>query len=171
MQQRGQELDSFEELVEKAVDAKAKVALRPLCYARRTNQYCFCGSWPSAAKSNTQDSQWKTQRLRNLNSGLRNQKPQFFSAPTALRLLSRLERRKKRKTSNIKTKSLKRALPQPPGAIWLTPLQESLDPKRILVRSSAIIVAKKGTMPTNVLSQQSYKISNGDGNLRIGDWV
>ena len=44
MEQRGQELDSFEELVEKAVDAKAKAALRPRSYARKTDQHCLRGS-------------------------------------------------------------------------------------------------------------------------------
>ena len=39
--QRGQELDSFEELIEKAVDAEAKAALRPCFYACKSDQYCF----------------------------------------------------------------------------------------------------------------------------------
>ena len=41
MEQRGRELNSFKELVEKAVNAKAKAALRPRFYARETNQYCL----------------------------------------------------------------------------------------------------------------------------------
>ena len=41
IEQRGQKLDSFEEIVEKAVDAKIKVALRPGSYACETNQHCF----------------------------------------------------------------------------------------------------------------------------------
>ena len=44
MEQRGRELDSFEELVEKAVDAEAKAALRPRSYARKTDQHCLRGS-------------------------------------------------------------------------------------------------------------------------------
>ena len=44
MEQRGRELDSFEELVEKAVDAEAKAALRPRSYARETDQHCLQGS-------------------------------------------------------------------------------------------------------------------------------
>ena len=37
MEQRGQELDSFEELVEKTVDAEVKTALRPRSYACKTD--------------------------------------------------------------------------------------------------------------------------------------
>ena len=44
MKQRGQELNSFKELVEKAVNAEAKAVLRPCFYARETDQYCLWGS-------------------------------------------------------------------------------------------------------------------------------
>ena len=64
MKQRGQKLDSFKELVEKAVDAEAKAALRPCSYARKTNEYCFRGSWPSAAKSSTQGQSMKDLRVK-----------------------------------------------------------------------------------------------------------
>ena len=37
MEQRGQELDSFKELVKKAVNAKAKAVFRPRSYAHETN--------------------------------------------------------------------------------------------------------------------------------------
>ena len=53
MEQRGRELDSFEELVEKAVDAEAKAAFWPRSYARETDQHCLRGSRPSAAKAST----------------------------------------------------------------------------------------------------------------------
>ena len=49
MEQRGQELDSFKKLVKKTVDAKAKAALRPRSYARKTNQHFLRGSRPIAA--------------------------------------------------------------------------------------------------------------------------
>ena len=41
MEQCGLELDSFEELVEKAVDAEAKAALWPCSYAREIDQHCL----------------------------------------------------------------------------------------------------------------------------------
>ena len=63
MEQRGRELDSFEELVEKAVDAEAKAALRPRSYARETDQHCLRGSWPSAAKTSTQGQPMKDPRV------------------------------------------------------------------------------------------------------------
>ena len=39
IEQRGQEFDSFEELIKKAVDTKAKAALRTYFYTRKTDQY------------------------------------------------------------------------------------------------------------------------------------
>ena len=53
MEQRGQELDSFEELVKKAVNAEGKAALRPLFYACKTDQYCIRKSRLSTAKAST----------------------------------------------------------------------------------------------------------------------
>ena len=63
MKQRGQELNSFKELVEKAVDAEAKAALRPRSYTRKTDQHCLWGSRPSAAKTNTQGQQMKNPKV------------------------------------------------------------------------------------------------------------
>ena len=63
MEQRGRELDSFEEIVEKAVDAEAKAALRPRSYARDTDQHCLRGSRPSAAKSSAQGQPMKDPRV------------------------------------------------------------------------------------------------------------
>ena len=37
IEQRGRELNSFKELIQKAVDAKAKAALRPRFYACKTD--------------------------------------------------------------------------------------------------------------------------------------
>ena len=51
MEQRGRKLDNFEEIVKKAVDAKAKAAFKPRSYARDTDQHFFQSSWPSAAKT------------------------------------------------------------------------------------------------------------------------
>lgn len=39
MEQHGWELNNFDEIVAKAVDAKAKTALRPRSSTRKTNQY------------------------------------------------------------------------------------------------------------------------------------
>ena len=54
IEQYNRELDSFEELVEKAVDAKTKAAFQPRSYICKTDQHYFRGSQPSAAKTNTQ---------------------------------------------------------------------------------------------------------------------
>ena len=63
MKQRGQELDSFKELVKKAVDAKAKAAFQPRFYACKTDQHCLWGNRPSAAKTSTQGQPMKDPRV------------------------------------------------------------------------------------------------------------
>ena len=63
MEQCGQELDSFEEQVKKAVDAKAKAALRLDSYACKTDQSCLRRSRPSAAKASTQGQPMKDPRV------------------------------------------------------------------------------------------------------------
>ena len=63
MEQRGRELDSFKELVEKAIDAEAKATLRPRFYAREIDQYCLRGSRPLAAKASTQGQPMKDPRV------------------------------------------------------------------------------------------------------------
>ena len=63
MEQHGRELNSFKELIEKAVDAEAKAALRPRSYACETDQYCLQGSQPSAAKASTQGQPIKDPRV------------------------------------------------------------------------------------------------------------
>ena len=64
MEQRGQELNSFEELVKKTIDAKAKAALRPCSYAREIDEHYFRSSWPSAAKASTQCQPMKDPRVK-----------------------------------------------------------------------------------------------------------
>ena len=41
IEQRSQELNSFKEIVKKAVDTKAKAAFRPHSYACNTDQHWF----------------------------------------------------------------------------------------------------------------------------------
>ena len=80
MEERGRELDSFKELVEKTVDAEAKAALRPRSYARKTNQYCLWGSRPLAAKASTQGQPMKDPRVEEPKS-----RPQESKAPAPQR--------------------------------------------------------------------------------------
>ena len=80
MEQCGQELNSFEELVEKAVDAKAKAAFRPYSHARETDQHCVQGSQPSTAKTSTQGQPMKDLRVEEPKS-----KPQESKAPAPQR--------------------------------------------------------------------------------------
>ena len=44
MEQRGQEHDSWKELVKKTIDAKAKASLQPPLILREMDQYCLCGN-------------------------------------------------------------------------------------------------------------------------------
>lgn len=46
LEQCGRELDSFEEIIEKAVNAMNKAALRPHSYVCDTDQHCFQGNRP-----------------------------------------------------------------------------------------------------------------------------
>ena len=54
IEQRSREIDSFKELVKKAVDAKAKTAFRPRSYPCKTDHHCLQSSRPSAAKASNQ---------------------------------------------------------------------------------------------------------------------
>ena len=54
IKQRSQKLNSFEEIVKKAVDVKAKTAFRPCSFTRNINQHCLQGRRPSATKTSTQ---------------------------------------------------------------------------------------------------------------------
>ena len=104
MEQRGQELDSFEEKVEKAVDAKAKAAFRPRSYARNTDQYCFWGSWPSAAKTSTQGQPMKDSQVEEPKPKSQEQKalaPQRSdSAETSKQARKEKKKKEKRKRCN-----------------------------------------------------------------------
>ena len=44
IEQCTQELNSFKEIIEKAVNGQAKTALKPYSYGCNTNQHCFQGS-------------------------------------------------------------------------------------------------------------------------------
>ena len=80
MEQRGRKLDSFKELIKKAVNAKAKAALRPRSYARKTDQHCLQSSWPSTAKASIQSQPMKGPRFKKPKS-----KPQKLKAPALQR--------------------------------------------------------------------------------------
>ena len=54
MEQHGWELNSFKELVEPTVNAKAKATFWPHSYACKINQHCLWSSRPLVAKADTQ---------------------------------------------------------------------------------------------------------------------
>ena len=80
MEQRGGELNSFEELVKKAVDAKAKAALQLRFYACKTDQHYLWGSRPSVAKASIQGQLIKDSRFEKPKS-----KPQKSKTPAPQR--------------------------------------------------------------------------------------
>ena len=51
IKQRGQEFNSFKEIVIKTVDFKAKTALKLRFYACKTDQHCFQGNWSIGTKA------------------------------------------------------------------------------------------------------------------------
>ena len=78
IEQRGQELDSFEELIKKVVNVEAKAAFRPHSYAHKTDQHCLRGSRLSAAKASTQNQPMKDPRVEKPGSGPRKSKTLAF---------------------------------------------------------------------------------------------
>lgn len=50
IEQRGQQLDSFDKMIEKVVAVKAKAALRSRSYSYKINQYCTQSGCPAATK-------------------------------------------------------------------------------------------------------------------------
>ena len=76
MKQHGRELDSFKDLIKKAVNAKAKAALQLRLYAYKTDQHCLRDSQPSAAKTSTQGQLMKDLKVEKPKS-----RPQKLKAP------------------------------------------------------------------------------------------
>ena len=64
IEERGRKLNSFEELVEKAVDAEARAAFRPCFYVCKTDKHSLQDSRPSAAKASTQGQLIKDPRVK-----------------------------------------------------------------------------------------------------------
>lgn len=62
--QRNRELNSFDEIVEKTVDAKVKATLRPRSYTCKTDQYCARNSYHAAIKFYIQASLMKDLRVK-----------------------------------------------------------------------------------------------------------
>ena len=108
MEQRGQELNSFEEIVKKTVNAKAKATFKPRSYACNTNQHCFQGSRPSAAKISTQGQLMKNPRVEELKPKSLKRKisaPQCSnSAETSEKAQKEKKKKEKREGRNRKRK-------------------------------------------------------------------
>ena len=64
IKQCNQNLNGFEEIVEKAVDAEVNTILRPCSYAYDTDQHFFWDNQPSAAKSSIKSQPIKDLRVK-----------------------------------------------------------------------------------------------------------
>lgn len=54
IEQCNRELDNFEELVKKTINAKAKATLWLCSYIRKTDQHCLRTNWPELEKTKDQ---------------------------------------------------------------------------------------------------------------------
>ncbi len=94
MEQRGRELDSFEELVKKAKDAEAKAALRPRAYAQDTDQYYLRSNRPEPEKAKT--GPWKDPKVKESKPRTQEAKPAASQPSTAETYKARKEKKKDR---------------------------------------------------------------------------
>ena len=78
IEQRSRELNSFKELIKKAINAEIKAAFWPRSYACQSDQHCFQGNQPSAAKASTQSKPIKDLRVEEPKS-----KPQELKTPAS----------------------------------------------------------------------------------------
>lgn len=68
MEQQGRELDSWEEMVEKAVDTEAKAGLQPASYIHEMDHHCPRGGHPvhtTTARARPKALRWKTRGSKN----------------------------------------------------------------------------------------------------------
>ena len=168
MEQRGRELDSWEELVEKAIDAEAKASLQPQSILREMDQRCPHGNRPAhatVAKPRPLLETLETSLAKNPNRRVRsNQTPR---AQRTARLLTR-KLEEKRKGSDVlimveigKARSrLRPPVPTLPAA-----------PARTYPKSPASTATRRDTTQILVASPRRtpQKTSIGLGNLRASD--
>ena len=97
MEQCGQELNSFEEIIEKTVDAKAKATFRPRSYACKTDQHYIRGSWPFAAKANTQSQLVKDPKVKEPKSRTQKLKVPALQCSNSAKTSKQAQKEKKKK--------------------------------------------------------------------------
>ena len=96
MQQHGRELDSFEDTIEKAVDAEAKAALRPRSISRETDQHYPQGTRPAnSTATKSQGSPMKDPKVEKLNS--RTQESTSLYHPKRMEASDRKTRKEQKK--------------------------------------------------------------------------
>ena len=118
----GQELDSFKEIVNEAVNAKAKAAFGPRFYVCNTNQHCLRGSQPLADKANTHGRPMKDPQVKKPKPRSPEQKtlaPQHSNNAETFKQAWKKKKKKEKRERHNQKKGLK--IPsRPPGLIQPT---------------------------------------------------
>ena len=157
IEQRGRELNSFEELIKKPSTERLKPLSGPAFMLAKPINISSGVVGRQQPKPVPRASQWKTQELRNLSQDLKNQKRQLLNAPIALSPPRRLKKRRRRTIAKIEGIVVPdKASHGPLGSIPLTPTtvrrRRTALTAATPARSSIIIVIKKAIIRKNALS-------------------
>ena len=114
MKQRGRELDSWTEIVEKAVDAKAQASLQPTFYIKKMDQQCLRGNRPTFTNASTQSNLIRDSRMEESQSKLQEPKVSARQHQAEASGEVRKVKKKRWKTNNLAKTDSKKALPPPP---------------------------------------------------------
>ncbi len=161
MEQRGRELDSWEEMIEKAVDAEAKAGLQPTSFIREMDHRCQRGNRPAHVTAA------KVQTLGSKNLSLRPRSPSLQTIPRkAKRLGRRRKRGDKRRNARGKTPILVPPLPEP---MRPTPMEQGLKALRKTSLESFATTATKRVITLETAPSPGRKTQKIVGMQACGD--
>ena len=177
MEQRGRKLDSFKELVKKAVNAKAKAALWPRSYACKTDQHCLQGSQSSAVKTSTQGQLIKDPMVKKPKSRLWELKAAAPLHSTNNVETSKQAQKKKKKKEKQERHNQKRGTQNSTSTIGANNTSTGKEKSKKTaptVKTQARLpvktVAKRDTTLTSAPSHPNQKTNVSLGNLRVGNY-
>ena len=175
MEQRGRELDSWDELVEKAIDAEAKASLQPPSFIREMDQRCRRGNRPAhttvakSQASSTLDPQEEPSENAQTQDKPPNSSSHIPRSPKMARPPTRKLGRKRRGDNISSTSGPGKTpdLPPPPVSMSPTPLTSlPAEPARILVRLPVSTAIRRDTTRGIVPNPgRAQKPSNSLGDL------
>ena len=100
IEQHGRELDSFEDKIQKAVNAEAKAALRPRSATCETDQHCLWGTRPAnSTATKSQGSPMKDSRVKEPKA--RTQEATSLYHPKSTKTFKRKSRKEKKKQRHL----------------------------------------------------------------------